>query len=274
MNQTQRIKEDTIQLYYENYKENSLNFDLLYSLTYKELLIFLRKKGCLYEDAEDMLQEYFINDFSKALSKYDIENNVSFISYIRKLVYFRFINFRQNQRKHRDMIELLKLNYSLYVERHGIYKQYTGTESIKPKMLEVLDSMSNENHRKAYILRLCLPAKMSMYDICSILKLKYSCFTTWLFRSRKQVHDQLSGYCDEIGVDFDDIDPADFLQLKKHHLICIDNHLMKMTLYLFLFYTTDIAKIANYLGEGAHLIHDYIRRGLWEMPEILLDQLT
>ncbi len=171
-------------------KSDKESFNELFTRCSKLLLAFLIKKNFSYEDSEDLLQEYFISDFDKAIEKYKETYNKKFINYIKRILILRAISYTQSKKN--PEINHLESFYNEHdfqkeVNNFENFNTYNiDTKPLKSELREffkeVIYKIENENHRNALLFMICVPFNIGEKEAAELFDIKVSTFGTWIRR--------------------------------------------------------------------------------------------
>ncbi|MDH5680862.1 MAG: hypothetical protein OEZ36_04690, partial [Spirochaetota bacterium] len=164
-------------------------FEEIFTRCHRDLLRFLLAKKMSVDDAEDLLQDYFINDFDRSVESYDPDRGKKFINYISNIVLLRFFSFYKKNKREEEVRDFALDNALPHKEYQLATRATKHPEAYQPTLLmkdEIKDffrdavlSISNQNHRNAVIMKLCIPIKISAEEAGEILACSKSSYTTW-----------------------------------------------------------------------------------------------
>ncbi|HEO66265.1 MAG TPA: sigma-70 family RNA polymerase sigma factor [Spirochaetes bacterium] len=272
--------EELVGIYQET--ESQEAFESLFTRCHRELLKFLMGKHLSLDDAEDLLQDYFVNDFERSIKSYDLQKQRKFINYLRHILLFRFFSFYKKQKRRSDLQEFSldealphdHYKTSKLVDESAEQRRFVSLVKgeIKEFFREILFSMENENHRNAIILKLCLPLKLSAEEISDLLDCSQSSYSTWLYRGTLELREKAKDAKDLIPCSLDEIfiyAREESFALKPETLKEIDDRKVRESLDLFVFSKLDRPEIARKLNLSEEKVQLLLRKGIFELLTLL-----
>ncbi len=278
------FEESTMEELLETYRKNKSQavFEELFTRCHKEMLKFLVRKGLKVEDAEDLLQEYFVTEFEGTIEKYDQNSQRKFINYVKHIVLYRFFSFYKKQ-KRRERYRQFSLDQIPPHEEHILAEEIEETvdkdqelfvikEEMKDFFREILLSLENENHRNAVILRLCLPIRLTTDEISELLECSSSAFSTWIYRGILELRDKVRNIKDNMPFDLEDLNQ--FLKVVSFHikpeiLGQINNSQTQKIMEQFFFSKKDYASIAQATSLPEFEVRTVLRKGIFELLSLI-----
>ncbi|MDH4127823.1 MAG: RNA polymerase sigma factor [Spirochaetota bacterium] len=256
--------------------KSKIAFDVLFSRCHKELLKFLLGKNLSVDDAEDLLQDYFISEFDKSIDRYELGSQRKFINYIKHIVLLRFFTLYK------------KLKYDKLHRSHSLDNPPEGynecnfasdnnsnilmRDEIKDFFRDLLFSIKNEKHRNAVILKLCLPIKLSTDEISDLLECTTAAYSTWLFRGILELKECIEKLKDKLPFDFEEVlsfAREESFSLKRETLDQIKDDAIKEVLNSFLFLKKDYSEIACEINKSDDEIKSLLRKGIFDVLSLL-----
>ncbi len=272
--------EELVGIYQETDSQEA--FESLFTRCHRELLKFLMGKRLSLDDAEDLLQDYFINGFERSIHRYDPQKQRKFINYVKHILLLRFFTFYKKQKRVHDLQDFSlddALPHDEYktsklvdesAEQRRVISLMKG--EIKEFFRELLFSLGNENHRNAVLLKLCLPIKLSAEEISDLLDCSPSAYSTWLYRGILELKDKVKEVKDLIPCSLDEI----FLFIKEESFAFkpetlkeIDDMETRESLNLFVFSKLDRPDIARELNLSEEKVRLLLRKGIFELLTLL-----
>ncbi len=272
--------EELVGIYQETGSQEA--FESLFTRCHKELLKYLLGKRLNLDDAEDLLQDYFINDFERSIQRYDIQKKRKFMNYLKHILLFRFFSFYKRQKRTSDLQDF-SLDGALPDDHYKISKLVDESAEqrrfaslvkaeIKEFFREILFSMDNEHHRNAIILRLCLPIKLSAEEVSELLDCSPSSYSTWLYRGTLELKEKVKDVKDLIPCSLDEIFmfvKEESFALKPETLKGIGDRKVRESLDLFVFSKLDRPDIAKKLNLSEEKVRLLLRKGIFELLTLL-----
>ncbi len=273
------LQELEIEKLIDIYRKTNSNeaFEIIFTKCNRHLLNFLLAKKMNVEDAEDLLQNYFVFEFKNSIEKYDTSSPKRFINYIKHIILLRFFSFYKNKKLNKSLIKFsLDENLPNASNITSILKAPVDNnislikDEIKDFFRKVLYSIKNENHRNAIIFKLCIPINLSNREIAEIIGCKASVYSTWLYRGILELKAIIKLH--DIPFDFDDLNSfikEESFKIKHDTLNQIKEHKIRKILEQFFFAKEDPQSIAKKIDEPIEEVKSSIQQGIFEVFSLL-----
>ena len=266
---------------YKEQKDNG-SFEELFTRCHRDLLQFLLRKKLSVDDAEDLLQDYFINDFDRSVDSFDPTKGKKFINYVRNLVLLRFFSLYQKKKRENELrdfsldnalpSEEFKLTSQAAEKHEGYEPTLLMKDEIKDFFRDAVLSISNQNHRNALIMRLCLPIKISTEEAGEILNCSKSSYTTWIYRGTLDLQAVIEEKRESMSFDLQEalrFVMEDSFTIKYETLDELENNLCRDLLKGYLFDKKSHIELGGEKGMPEDEIKKLVWRGLFEVLNLL-----
>ena len=253
---------------YKKNKNDKKIFDELFKYTYYYLYNYAKAKNLNHEDIEDLLQEYFINDFEIAIDKFNEKQNKHIKNYLLEIFHFRVINFYKKNKRREEIFKDNFINNPNSVKEsyidNNLFNEIIFNE-IRKILYDTIDKIENVEQKKVLVLKLCLPFNLSFKELCELIEMKVESARIYLSRGIKNLKELLNNELSTYNISISTINSflkRDKLSINEDILGKILNQEEK-DIFDSIFYKNNnklnISKIANEKGIDENIAKNLIK---------------